>query len=190
MKKLWVILFILSLSLPLSAQTDDIGQSAYFNDEGQINLLVDASIAVRFIDSEYIMFMVYMLADKGITANVNRDTVVVIYKEEVHKMPTLKDFRKEFRQENRDMRIYDRMGKDSLVMSQFYGYSFHPQFDFFPLRNEPQISTDKATITSSIIIQTKLYIKNPGFKKGDILGISVRDVKDPNVKGSCAVELK
>jgi hypothetical protein len=174
----------------MNAQTKDIGQGAFFNDEGQINLIVDASIASRFIDSDYIMFMVYMLADKGVTANVSRDTVVVVFKEEVHKMPTLKDFRKEFRQENRDMRIYERMGKDSLVMSQFYGYSFHPEFDFFPLRNEPQMSTDKTTITSSMIIQTKVYIKNPGFKKGDVLGISVRDVKDPNIKGSCAVVLK
>jgi hypothetical protein len=190
MKKLWVILFILSLSLSLSAQTDDIGQGAFFNDQGQINLLVDASIAVRFIDSDYVMFMVYMLTDKATTAQINRDTVVVVYNDEVHKMPTLKDFRKAFRQENRDMRIYNQLGKDSLVMSQFYGYSFNNQFDFFPLRAEAQKSTDSTTITSSMIIQTKVYIKNPGFKKGDVLGIAVRDVTDPNLKGSCAVVLK
>jgi hypothetical protein len=190
MKRLWVTLFILSLSLSLGAQTKDIGQGAYFNDEGQIKLIVDASIASRFIDSDYILFMVYMLADKGVTANISRDTVVVVYKEEVHKMPTLKDFRAAYRQEGRDMRIYERMGKDSLVMSQFYGYSFNNQFDFFPLRNAPQKSTDKATITSSMIIQTKVYIKNPGFKKGDVLGIGVRDVENPNIKGSCAVVLK
>ena len=190
MKKLWVTLLILVLSTSLSAQTKDIGQGAFVNDEGQINLIVDASIAVRFIDSDYIMLMVYMLTDKGITANVNRDTVVVIYNEEVHKMPTLKDFRKEFRQENRDMRIYERMGKDSLIMSHFYGYNFNETFDFFPLRNAPQMSTDAATVTSSMIIQTKLYIKNPGFKKGDVLGVGVRDIKDPNKKGSCAVVLK
>ncbi len=190
MKKIWVTSFILSLAISLSAQTQDIGQGAFFNDAGQINIIVDASIAVRFIDSDYIMFMVYLLADKGVTANVNRDTVVILYKEEVHKMPSIKDFRKEFRQESRDMRIYDRMGKDSLVMSQFYGYSFNPTFDFFPLRIEPQISTDRATITSSMIVQTKVYIKNPGFKKGDVLGIGVRDIEDPNIKGSCAVVLK
>lgn len=190
MKKIWVIVFILSLSISMNAQTQDIGQGAFFNDEGQINLIVDASIASRFIDSDYIMFMVYMLADKGVTAKINRDTVVAIYKEEVHKIPSLKDFRAAYRQEGRDIRIYERMGKDSLVMSQFYGYGFNDQFDFFPLRSAPQKSTDQATITSSMIIQTKIYIKNPGFQKGDVLGIGVRDVKDPNIKGTCAVVLK
>jgi hypothetical protein len=38
--------------------------------------------------------------------------------------------------------------------------------------------------------RTKLYFKNPGFKKGDQLVISVKDRKDPEIFGSCAVILK
>lgn len=45
-------------------------------------------------------------------------------------------------------------------------------------------------MSDSIGFMTKLYFKNPGFKKGDQIVIAVKDKKNPNVTGSCAVILK
>ena len=50
--------------------------------------------------------------------------------------------------------------------------------------------TDQGSMAGMVGFRTKLYFKNPGFKKGDQIVISVRDKNDPEIVGSCAVILR
>ena len=190
MKRILTTIVMLALaSMGLLTQTTDMGGGVFVNMEGQINIVADAGLVERYMESDYVMIMLYLLADPNTTAKINRDTVQVIFNDEPITMPALSEFREAYRNENRDIRIYDRLGKDQLVQSQLSGYPINWSFDFFPLRSQSK-STDQATLSGSVITKTKLYIKNPGFKPGDRFLIAVRDADNPDMKGSVAVVLK
>ena len=190
MKKTLTALVIFTLaSAGLMTQTTDTGRGVFVNMEGKINIVADAGLVERFMESDYVMIMLYMLADPNTTAKINRDTVWVMFNNEPIKMPVLSEFREAYRNENRDARIYDRLGKDQLIQSQLSGYPINRDFDFFPLRSQSK-STDQATLSGSVITKTKLSIKNPGFKPGDRFLIAVRDVSNPDIKGAVAVVLQ
>jgi len=44
--------------------------------------------------------------------------------------------------------------------------------------------------TFNLGFRTRLYFKNPGFKKGDEIVITVKDDKNPELTGSCAVKFE
>jgi hypothetical protein len=62
------------------SETEKLGSMAYFNEDGAINLAVDASAAVLNLDSPYLMFMLYMGVDENVEATVSRGDVVLVYK--------------------------------------------------------------------------------------------------------------
>jgi len=190
MKRTLTALFIFTLvSAGLMTQTTDMGRGVFVNMEGQINILADAGLVEIYLESDYVMIMLFMLTDPNINANINRDTVWVMYNNEPIKMPILSEFREAYRNENRDARVYNRMGKDQLIQSQLSGYPINWDFDFFPLRSQSK-STDRASLSETMITKTKLYIKNPGFKPGDRFLIAVRDIDNPDIKGAVVVVLQ
>lgn len=189
MKKILTTVLLFALvSLGLMTQTTDMGRGVFVNMEGPINILADAGLVERYLESDYVMVMLFLLTDPNIDANINRDTVWVMYNNEPIKMPVLSEFREAYQNENRDARVYDRMGKDQLIQSQLSGYRINWDFDFFPLRSQAK-STDRASLSATVITKTKLYIKNPGFKVGDRFLIAVRDIDNPDLKGAVAVVL-
>jgi len=188
-KTLTALVLIALASAGLTAQTTDMGRGVFVNMEGPINIVADAGLVERYMESDYVMIMLFMLSDPNTTAKINRDTVWVIFNDEPIKMPVLSEFREAYRNENRDARIYDRMGKDQLIQSQMSGYPINWDFDFFPLRSQSK-STDQATLSGSVITKTRLYIKNPGFKPGDRFLITVRDVDNPEIKGAVVIALQ
>jgi hypothetical protein len=187
-----LVLFIGVISAAAYAQTQDLGQGVFFNNEGEIILAADASLAISKINSPYIMFMMFMAANGRERITVNRDDVVMIYKGQEYRMPPLKEFRKAYQETNRDMDLYSRLGKESLVSSQMRLYSFpSSNGDFFPSTGmSAQTSTNEGQFLSNIGFRTKFYFKNPGFQKGDQLVLKVRDRKNPELSGSVAVILR
>ncbi len=174
-----------------SAQTIDLGQDVFYNDEGEITMAADAGLAVRRLDSPYIMFMVYMVAKGGQSLTVNRDSVTMVYKGKDFKMPPLKELRDQYKGELNDMNTYRRLGKESLVLSRMRFYTFPADTDFFPvLGTRGSLPVDEGSMTGQIGFSTKFYFKNPGFKKGDDLVLKVHDKKNPEITGSVTVVLQ
>ena len=189
MKKLKGLLLIGSLAMLLPAQTIDLGSNVFFNNEGAINIAADAGIASRYLDSPYVMFVLYMGVDEKVAATIRRDDVILVYQDKEYKMPSIKELRANYNQDNRDQSVYDQLGKETLVLSEMRIYRFQWDYDFFPARNQNIRVTDEGDMRNIIGFKTKVYFKNPGFKKGDALVIKVKDKKDPEIWGAVAVIL-
>jgi hypothetical protein len=187
-----VLLFTVLMSVAAYAQTQDLGQGVFFNKEGAIVLAADASLAISKIKSPYIMFMMFMGTNGNARITVSRNDVVMVYKGQEYKMPSLKEFRKAYQETNKDMDLYSRLGKESLIASQIRFLTFElSQGDFFPNTGmNPQTSTDEGEFFANQGFRTKFYFKNPGFQKGDEIILKVKDKKDPELSGSVAVILK
>lgn len=171
-------------------QTIDLGQSVFLSREEDIIVAIDAALAVRKIDSPYIMFMAYFLARGYDSLSIHRDDVSLIYKGQEYKMPTFEEWRKVYRAAQNDVTLYNTMGKEALVNSELRNYSFPLGSDFFPLLSGGARLTEEGSLAGTIGFRTKLYFKNPGFKRGDELVIVVKDRKNPEIKGTCGVILK
>lgn len=187
--------FAIALALFLGiaqAQTVDLGQNLFFNNEGEIMVCIDAALAVRKLDSPYVMFMLFMGSKSQNNISVHRDDVVMVYKGQEYQMPSLEELRKEYRGANHDQGLYQRLGKDTLALSQMRHWSYRWDYDFFPVlavAGATTLPSDQLSMGGNIGARTRLYFKNPGFQKGDELAIKVKDHKNPEIAGFCAVAL-
>jgi len=172
-----------------SAQTVDLGQNLFFNNEGEIVVCVDAALAVRKLDSPYVMFMVFMGSKSQGSVSVHRDDVVMVYKGQEYKMPTIEEFRKEYQGAQRDYDLYRRLGKDSLALSQMRFWNYPWDYDYFPVLGSGALPSDQLSMSGNLGARTKVYFRNPGFQKGDELVIKVKDHKKSEITGYCAVVL-
>lgn len=186
------IKLFLAVMLVLGAaytQTVDLGQNLFFNNEGEIVICVDAALTVRKLDSPYAMFMVFMGSKSNSSVSVHRDDVVMVYKGQEYKMPSIEEWRKEYRGAGNDIDFYTRLGKESLAQSQMRFWEYRWDYDFFPVLGKGPLPSDQVSMSGNLGARTKFYFKNPGFQKGDELVIKVRDHKNPEIIGFCAVVL-
>lgn len=189
MKMMRLAAFVAMLCLLLTAQTQDLGQKVFYNDEGPINIALDASVASRLVDSPYVMFVLFMGTDKDLSAKVHRDNVTLIYNNQEYSMPSADDLRKNYTQDRRDLNIYVRQGKQSLVTSYMRFYTFQWNLDFFPAQAENVTRINEGGFSSSVGFMTKVYFENPGFKAGDTIVIKVIDRKKPDMWGAVSAIL-
>jgi len=173
----------------LGAQTLDLGQGVFYNDEGPIVVAIDASVVILKPDSPYVMFMAYMGMGVRRSVTITRDTVTLIYQNKEYKMPSVKELRANYQNERNDTELYNRGGKESLILSQMKNWEYQPDVNFFPSLSSGIVSQNSGSMTNSLGIKTRMYFKNPGFKKGDQLLIKITDKKDPALAGSCEVIL-
>jgi len=194
MKTLKIAFLLVVLCAAAYPQTKDLGLGAFANEAGPILLAVDAQAAIEQIKNPYVLFVVYM-ATKGATQNqsiaVSRNDVVMVYKGQEYKMPSLEEFRKNYQGELRDIEFYRHLAKAGINSSWIRFYKFTVMTDFFPpLTLRAPLPVDEGSMTDSIGFSTKCYFKNPGFEKGDKLTIKVRDKNDPQIAGEVEVTLK
>jgi len=191
MKIVRLVLLFSLVGLLVMAQTQHLGQRVFINEEGAINLAIDASLAVQKLDSSYVPFVLYMGTDKG-SATVPRENVFLIHNGNTYSLPELKTFRSEYKDDRNDYRQYNQvyMGQESLVMTRFRDYRFEWDRDFFPPRGSGLTVSNRAGISNVIGFKTFAYFKNPGFKKGEQVLIKVIDNKNENVFGACAAVLE
>ncbi|HOI44685.1 MAG TPA: hypothetical protein PLX50_03630 [Candidatus Aminicenantes bacterium] len=173
-----------------AAQTVNPGQHVFINDEGAFTFVIDAALAVEKINSPYILFIAYFVSDGGGSFEVNREDVVMIYNEQEYSMPSYKEWRKEYTGGRGDMMLASRLGKETLGLSRLRHYYFPNDSDFFPNVGQGLSLTDSGSFSGTMGFRSKLYFKNPGFKKGDRLVIRVRDRKTPEFEAGCAVILE
>lgn len=181
--------FLILFSLPAFGQTVDLGQHAFYNNEGEIVMGIDASVVAQKLDSPYIMFVAYIGANGNKSFEVNRNDVIMIYKEMSYPMPSLKELRENYRGEMNDTTLSLRMGKEAILLSQLRFYRYRWQEDFFPDPRAGQLAIDRGSVAGNIGFKTRLYFKNPGLKKGDQIVIAVREKESSRLIGYCAVNL-
>jgi len=189
MKNAKIVLLALVFCGCVFAQTIYEGQSVYFSDKEAIVITADASVAVRKLDSPYVMLMLYMgMKDFKNSATINRNNVIMVYNDQEYKMPSVKELEEKYQAVLNDMDLYRHSGKESLVLSQMRFWKYQTGSDFFPLPG--QLAVDEGSMANNLGFRTKVYFKNPGFKKGDQIVIQVRDKNNPELTGSVAVNLK
>lgn len=188
-KKIVLPLLLLALCASLSAQTVDLGKHMFFNGEAPINLAVDARMVPSALNAPYVMFMVYMTADKGYKATVDRKGITLIYKGQEYPMPSVKELRKGYDDINRDMRTYARLGLENLSVSEMSLYEFDPEGDLFPAPESGMMPSDTVSMSRMRGARTNVYFKNLGFKIGDELIIRVKDKKKPELTTEVKVVL-
>ena len=184
-----IFLYLGVLCLFLYPQTEKLGENVYYNGEGVINLAVDATVAAYDLDKVYVPFVLFMGADPNSKAKIHRDDVSLIFKDKVYHMPDIKEFRRNYRGESRDLKIYTQFGKTNLVSPKMHHLRFQKAYDFFPQRTESTLLIDETEITGLIGFATWVYFANPGFKIGDRVVIKVVDKENPDVWGQVSFEL-
>jgi len=191
MKILKSALLVLLLSAAAYGQTEDLGMGAFASERGPILLAVDASLVDFQINSPYVMFVFYMAAksqNKDIV--VSRDTIAMIYKGQEYKMPTYKELRENYKGEIHDVDFYRHLGKEGIISAWVRFYNFPQRADFFPpLTMRSGLAVDEGSMYGFTGFRTKVYFKNPGFKKGDKVTFKVWDKKDPSITGQVDVVL-
>jgi hypothetical protein len=192
MKLYRMTIILLAFAVIVTAQTEHVGQHVYYNSEGGINMALDAGLAVQRLDSPYVGFALMVGGDEGVNATINRKDVIMVYNGQEYHMPDIKTFRSEYRFDIRDQRYYDSFagGIESLIGSYMRLYEFQWDRDFFPSRSSGKLVAEEISLSPHIAMVTAIYFKNPGFKVGDTLVIKVTDKSNPNISGSCTVELK
>ena len=186
--------FLLLILCAVSAypQTKDLGVGAFANEAGPLMIAVDATQVIQNMKSPYSLFILY-LAAKGDNQNivVGRNDVTLVYKGQDYKMPSVEEFRKNYKGEMRDVDFYSRLADGGLVSSWIRFYKFAARTDFFPVfRPGAPLPADEGSMSGFIGFRTKCYFKNPGFEKGDKLTIIVQDKKNPDISGEVEVTLK
>ena len=189
MKVFKYVFLTLLLSVTLLADSINLGNSAFFNDEGVINIAADAAVAVRNLDSSYLMLYLYMSVDEGESATVRREDIVLVHNDKEYEMPKLTEFRKNYPWDSRDSELYMKLGKEALALSNMRFYRFNAFDDFFPEKASGKIPLEQGFMSGHIGFRSSVYFKNPGLEPGDMVVIKVKDQKNPSISGSVAVEL-
>jgi len=185
-----VFLFLL-LCAAAYGQTQDLGLGAFANERGSILVAVDAALVDFQINSPYVMFVMYMAAkSQNQDIVVSRDTIVMVYQGKESKMASFKELRENYKGEIHDTDFYRHLGKEGIISSWIRFYNFPQRGDFFPpLTLRAPLSVNEASLYSFTGFRTKVYFKNPGFKKGDKVTFRVWDKKDPKISGEVDVVL-
>ena len=171
--------------------TEDLGLGAFASERGPILLAVDSALVDLQMNNPYVMFVLYMASkNQNQDIVVDRDTIVMIYKGQEYKMPTIKELRENYRGTIRDIDFYRHLGKEGIVSSWIRFFNFPAQPDFFPpLTLRGGVPVDRGSMYGFTGFRTKAYFKNPGFKKGDKVTFKVWDKKDPKISGEVDVVL-
>jgi hypothetical protein len=172
------------------AQTQDLGQGIFYSDQGAIVMAVDAIVADMKLDKPYVMFMVYMGTTGNENIKVTRDDVTLVYSGKEYKMPTVEELNKNYHSELNDWELDRRTGKESLILSKMRYWQYQTDTDFFPLSVRGILGVKEGSMAGNLGFKTRLYFKNPGFKKGDEIVIVVKDQKNPDLSGSCAAKFQ
>jgi hypothetical protein len=183
-------LMCLWLGVLPSVQTQDLGQGVFYSNAGVIVVALDAVVANQKLDQPYVMFMVYMATSGNASIKITRDDVTMICNGQEYKMPAVKELNSNYRGQQNDWELYLRAGKESLILSKMRYWRYQTGTDFFPLPSKDILGVSEGSLAGNLGFRTRLYFKNPGFKKGDEIVIQVKDHANPELSGSCAVKFE
>ncbi len=187
MKKFLVAVLITVFAVSGFAKTRHLGNFSYINTDGKINIAVNAVVAVKFNKKTYLPFILYLGGDKGVNATIDRNSIVMEYKGKVYHLPSYKEWRKNYNEDVYDLSLFSKES-EHIFPSEMDIYQFQTNVDFFPARNEGVPIANVLSISYRVGAITKVYFKNPGIKRGDVIKIKVFDKNDKSIYGE--VEIK
>ena len=111
MKRIYLaLLAALVLLVPsMGAQTTRLGENVFSSEEGAINVTVQSGVAARRLESDYLMFVLFMGADVGVSATITPNEIIMIHKDTPLPMPPLKELRENYNGDARDLRTYNNL---------------------------------------------------------------------------------
>ncbi len=182
------VFIVFAIALP---QTKQLGDGVFTNTVGDITLAVDATVAIMKIDSPYLMFMAFMVSPNAKSISVGRNDVILSYNGQDYPMAPLKEINEKYKGGRDDMGLYRRFGKEILLFDTMRYFKFPQQGEFFPVPGfGAELAVNEGNFTGEVGFESKLYFKNPGVKKGDVVTIRVRDRKNAAIAADVAVTLK
>ena len=190
MKTAKIALMVLILAAAAYPQTQDLGMGAFSSQNGAILMTIDAALVNRDLGSPYVMFMAFMASSGDRALAVAAKDVVMVYKGQEYRVPSLEELRSNYKGQIRDLDFYRHLGKEGINASWIRYYEFPEKSNFFPpLTLSAPLAAAEGHVASKLGFMTPLYFKNPGFVKGDKLTIKVHDKKDASLNGECEVIL-
>jgi hypothetical protein len=190
MKTAKIALMVLILAAAAYPQTKDLGMGAFSSQSGAILMTIDVSLVNKDLGSPYVMFMAFFASSGDQALAIAAKDVVMVYKGQEYRMPSLGELRDNYNGQIRDLDFYRHLGKEGINASWIRYYEFPEKSNFFPpLTTSAPLAASEGHMASKLGFMTPLYFKNPGFAKGDKLTIKVHDIKDPSLTGECEVIL-
>lgn len=171
--------------------TIDLGMGAFASDSGPILLTIDTALVSRSLDNPYVMFYAYMASKDGDRKiSFAAKDIVVLYKGKEYSLPSVSELRSNYKGINRDYDFYRQLGKEGVIASWVRMYQFPPRPNFFPPQDmSMEVAVDTGSVSGYYGFETPLYLKNPGFAKGDKLTFIVKDRRNPDWIGEVDVIL-
>ena len=187
MRKVLALILVMFMAVGGFAKSRHLGNFSYINTDGPINIAVNAVVAVKFNKKTYLPFILYLGGDKGVSATIDRSSVVMEYKGKTYHLPSYKEWRENYNEDVYDLSLFSRE-PEHIFPSEMDIYQFQTNVDFFPARNEGVTVTNVLSVSYRIGAVTKVYFKNPGIKRGDTVKIKVFDKNNKSIYGE--VEIK
>ena len=186
MKRIILLFAVAGFIVPAMAGTRHLGNYSFINTDGPFKIAVNASVAARNLDRDYLLFVMYVGTGPGIRTTVYRDDITMIFGDKEIKLPTLGDFRKQYNRDVQDMVILSHE-TEHIFPSEMSNFEFQKHVDLFPARNQTLVVSDEFSVNSKTGCRTKLYFKKPGIQKGDTVILRIQSKEDPNLKSELAI---
>ncbi len=189
MKKILLVLAILALVVPGvtagESGTRHLGNYTYINTDGPIRMKVNASVAAKNLERDYLMLVLYCNTQPNDTATVTRSDITLIYADNEIEMPSLRSFRENYAKDMQDLALLSR---EFEPIAPLGNSRFQRNVNMFPARNQNVVLTDDFSISYSLGARTVLYFKNPGIEKGETAVLQVKAQEKPDMTST--IEIK
>jgi hypothetical protein len=162
MKTATIALMVLVLAAVAYPQTKDLGMGAFSSESGAILMTIDASLVNKDLGSPYVMFMAFFASSGDRALAVAAKDVVMVYKGQEYRMPSLEELRNSYKGQIRDLDFYRRLGKEGINASWIRYYEFPEKSNFFPpLTPTAPRAASEGERAANRGFMAPLYFKNP-----------------------------
>jgi len=189
MKKILILIIILITANFGFTQTRNLGMKSFINTDGEIKIAVKAFVSTKYLaEKAYLPFAIFVGCKSKVRATIERNDVVMVFKGKEYYMPTIKDFRKEYKDDRADLK-YLTLTPQNIFPSEMGIYTYQKDVTFFPPRGAKKLFfTNKASINFRTGLASIVYFKNPGVKVGDEVIIKVSDHEDKTITGEITIK--
>lgn len=189
MKKMLVVLAVMALVVPGviagESGTRHLGNYTYINTDGPIRMKVNAPVAAKHLNRDYLMLVLSCNTRPNDSATVTRDDITLIYDGSEFQLPSLRSFRENYAKDMQDLVLLSR---EFDPIAPLGNSRFQRNVNMFPARNQDVVLTDDFSISYSLGARTVLYFKNPGIEKGETAVLQVKAQGKPEMTST--IEIK
>ncbi len=187
MKKLLIVLTVLTVVFNVSAKTKQVAKHTFVNKDATIKVGVDTTLAVRNLDKPVIPLKLFVACQKNASAHLDRNSFILVYKGKEYKMPAFTYVKKAYKSDIKDRRVFSLA--DSHIYAAMDSKHSFKTVQFFPNRQYRGLIENAAYVNFKTGMDSILFFENPGFKKGDTIILKVVDKTNKQIQGSVRLTL-